>query len=196
MRRSRTCSDGESRSPARPAVCAGRYKPGVAAVDPDLEAVTSAFIASGAKFVVVGGFAVVAHRHVRATEDVDLLIPDEEANDSRCSAALEALDATVTATGAAASPIDLLGREHLRVLTRGGLVDLIREGAPPLDFATVAADAIEADLGAGPFKIAGLRALVAMKRLAGRPRDKLDLEALAEEHGELPQDPIPGLDDL
>jgi hypothetical protein len=33
------------------------------------------------------------------------------------------------------------------------------------------------------------------KRLAGRPRDRNDLEELEAFHGELPIEPIPGLDD-
>jgi hypothetical protein len=40
-----------------------------------------------------------------------------------------------------------------------------------------------------------LRSIIGFKRLAGRPRDKNDLEELEAFHGELPIDPIPGLDD-
>lgn len=150
---------------------------------------------AGCAFVLVGGFAVVAHRHVRATEDVDLLIPDDVDNDHRLLGALATIGAITTATRRPPATTDLLHRAHLRVLTRAGLVDLIREGDPPLDYATVERHALTADLGDGAFRIAGLRTVVAMKRLAGRPRDRLDLEALAQEHGELPVDPIPGLDD-
>ena len=87
-----------------------------------------------------------------------------------------------------------MDREHSRLSTRAGLIDLLREGAPPLDFATVRGNAHEADLGAGRFHVAGLSSLVAFKRLAGRPRDKADLAELREIHGELPIDPLPGLD--
>jgi hypothetical protein len=44
--------------------------------------------------------------------------------------------------------------------------------------------------------VAGLRSIVGFKRLADRPRDRNDLIGLAEIHGELPIDPIPGLDDI
>ncbi len=43
--------------------------------------------------------------------------------------------------------------------------------------------------------VAGLRTVVAMKRLSGRPRNRNDLAELEAEHGELPIDPVPGLDD-
>jgi hypothetical protein len=42
--------------------------------------------------------------------------------------------------------------------------------------------------------IAGLASLVGFKRLSNRPHDRRDLEELAEIHGELPIEPIPGLD--
>jgi len=161
--------------------------------EPDLRTVTAAFVAASARFVLIGGFAVIAHRHVRATEDVDLLVPDESENDARCLQALVALGARRTDTGLAPEQPDV-ARAHLRVRTRGGLVDLLREGETPLDFASAQADALTADLGDGPFLVAGLATIVALKRLAGRPRDRQDLDALAAEYGELPDLPLSGID--
>lgn len=163
-------------------------------VDPDLAAVTAALLAAGAEFVVIGGFAVIANDYVRATEDVDLLIPDDADNDCALDVALATLDAHWLAPERRYEPGGLAGREHSRLWTRVGLVDLLREGAPPLDFATVRENAHEADLGNGRFRVAGLSSVVAFKRLAGRPRDRADLEELREIHGELPIDPLPGLD--
>ena len=163
--------------------------------DPELDAVTAAFLAAGAHFVVIGGFAVIAHEYVRATEDVDLLVPSDADNDGRCEQALASLGAVWASDGTPVGQGSLLGREHSRLLTERGLVDLLREGAPPLDFATVAAGAKCADLGSGEFLIAGLASLVSLKRLAGRPRDRLDLEELRERHGALPVQRLPGLDD-
>lgn len=162
--------------------------------EPDLEAVTGAFLNAGAAFVVVGGFAVIANRYVRATEDVDLLIPGNEANDSRCLEALASVDGRRLRDDAALAPSMLSAAAHLRAITSVGLVDLIREGVAPLDFETIHANALSADLGRGSFAVAGLRTIVAMKRLANRPRDRNDLAELEREHGELPIDPIPGLD--
>jgi hypothetical protein len=67
-------------------------------------------------------------------------------------------------------------------------------GLPPLDFETVAAEAMNAVYDDVEFPIAGLRSIVGFKRLAGRPRDRNDLIGLEEIHGELPNDAIPGLD--
>ncbi len=88
----------------------------------------------------------------------------------------------------------LIGQEHLRVIGEAGLIDLIREGVPPLDYETVAAEAMRADYGGFVFPVASLRSVVGFKRLAGRPQDLQDLERLAEIHGPLPEDQIPGLD--
>jgi len=146
--------------------------------------------------VVIGGFAVIAHDYVRATEDVDLLIPADGANDDRLKTALETLGAVwADGGGGALESRELTGRAHSRLLTQRGLVDLIREGEPPLDFATVAAGAERAELGAGEFLVAGLKSIVSFKRLADRPRDRLDLEELRARHGELPFEALPGLDD-
>jgi hypothetical protein len=151
-------------------------------------------VAAGARFVVIGGFAVIANRFVRATEDVDFLVPDDPANDERVLVALRELSAVRQRDAVAVRDEHLLGQEHLRVITDAGLIDLLRGGAPPLDFETVAADAMQADYDGLVFPVASLRSIVGFKRLAGRPQDRQDLERLAEIHGPLPEEPIPGLD--
>ncbi|MDQ3729440.1 MAG: hypothetical protein M3355_07595 [Actinomycetota bacterium] len=161
--------------------------------DPELDVVTSAFIAAGASFVVIGGFAVIAHRYVRATEDVDLMIPEDATNDQLCIAALHSLDARAYPSRDPLAEDALKGRHHLRALTSAGLVDLLREGESPLDFGTVASAALAADLGAGEFRIAGLHTVVALKQIADRPRDRNDLAELERIHGKLPA-ALPDLD--
>ncbi len=161
--------------------------------DPDLRATTAALLGVGARFVVIGGFAVIANDYVRATEDVDALIPDNEANDAALDRALVALDAT-WADGSPFVAGQLAGRENACLYTSSGIIDLLRDGVAPLDFETVAAGAMTSDLGDGPFLVAGLESLVAFKRLAGRPRDQNDLLELEARHGALPIVEVPGLD--
>lgn len=147
----------------------------------------------GARFVVIGGFAVIANDYVRATEDIDLLIPDDVANDAALDRALVALDARWE-DGTAFRSAGLAGRDHARLYTSAGILDLLREGVGPLDFKSVARGALRSNLGDGLFLVAGLESIVAFKRLAGRPRDRNDLLELEERHGPLPIVPIPGLD--
>lgn len=154
----------------------------------------SAFNDYDAHHVVIGGFAVIAHRHIRATEDSDLLIPDDDRNDARVLAALDALGARLRGAGEVRLQ-DVTERSHLRVdCAEHGMVDLLREGVPPLDFASVLEDSLVADVRGVSMRFAGLQTIVALKRLAGRPRDRQDLEALEEIHGLLPIVPVPGVD--
>ncbi|MBS1861308.1 MAG: nucleotidyl transferase AbiEii/AbiGii toxin family protein [Actinobacteria bacterium] len=162
--------------------------------DPELDVAARALVDAGARFVVIGGFAVIANRFVRATEDVDLLVPDDPDNDRRVLAALRSLRAVRQRDEAPLADEHLIGREHLRVIGDAGMIDVIRDGVPPLDFETVASEALRADYDGLVFPVAGLRSIVAFKRLAGRPQDLRDLERLAEIHGSLPEGPIPGLD--
>ena len=166
----------------------------MSALEPELDTVAAALVAEGARFVVIGGFAVIAHRYVRATEDVDVLVPADAGNDRRVIAALRRLEGVRHHDGEPLRDDHLIGCEHLRTRTAAGMVDVVREGVPPLDFETVARGAISAEYGEVSILVAGLRSLVGFKRLANRPIDRNDLIALAEIHGELPIDPIPGLD--
>jgi len=166
----------------------------VAPPEPRLDEAGAAFVAADAKFVVIGGFAVIANRFVRATEDVDFLVPDDPGNDRRVLAALRELGGVRMRDEAPLADEHLLGQAHLRALTRAGIVDVMRGGLPPLDFDTVMSEAMTASYDGLQLPIAGLRSIVGFKRLAGRPRDRNDLLGLAEIHGELPEDPLPGLE--
>jgi hypothetical protein len=165
------------------------------ALDPELDVAIFAMLAEHACFVIVGGFAVIANHYVRATQDIDFLVPDDVDNDRRVLAALLKLDGVRLRDDAPLGEEHLLGQTHLRAKTSAGVIDIMRGGLPPLDYETVAAHAIRAEEDGVEFLVAGLTSIVGFKRLAGRPRDRNDLLGLAEIHGELPNDPIPGLDD-
>ena len=145
--------------------------------------------------MVIGGFSVIANRFVRATEDIDFLVPDDAENDKRVLAALRALDAVRLRDEESVREEHLVEQTHLRAKTRAGVIDVMRGGLPPLDYETVEERAMPADYGGVEFLIASLSSIVGFKRLAGRPRDRNDQIGLTEIHGELPIDPIPGLDE-
>ncbi len=163
-------------------------------LEPELDVAAAAMVAAQARFVVIGGFAVIANRFIRATEDIDFLVPDDPENDRRVLGALLALDGRRLRDNAQLGDEHLLDQTHLRARTRAGVVDILRGGLPPLDYETVEERAMRADYGTVEFLVAGLSSIVGFKRLADRPRDRNDLIGLAEIHGELPIDPIPGLD--
>ena len=161
---------------------------------PDLDGVVVDANAVGLRYVVIGGFSVIAHGYLRATKDSDLLVPDGPEADAEIYRFLERIEASRLYDGKRLEPADIDGAHHLRVRSRHGIVDILRGGFPPLDYDTVAADAIELNRDGEPAPFASLRSLVGFKRLAGRGQDRLDLENLERVNGELPVDPIPGLD--
>jgi hypothetical protein len=161
---------------------------------PDLDGVVAGANAVGLKYVVIGGFSVMANGFLRATKDSDLLVPDGQETDEAILRFLDRIEASRLRDGKVLTQEDVAGAHHLRVISRYGIVDLMRGGLPPLDYDTVSGDAIDAEVGSQPARIAGLRSIVGFKRLAGRPQDRRDLEELEAFHGELPIDPIPGLD--
>lgn len=161
---------------------------------PDLAGVIADANRAGLEYVVIGGFAVIAHGYFRATKDSDLLIPDGAETDEAVVRFLGLIDATRFSDGKVLNADDVSGAHHIRVDSRHGVIDLMRGGLPPLDYETVAAGAMEGTWRGSSFRVAALRSLVGFKRLANRGQDRVDLEKLERANGELPIDPIPGLD--
>jgi hypothetical protein len=162
---------------------------------PDLSGVIADADAVGLDYVVIGGFAVIYHGHIRATKDSDLLVPDGPEADAAVLRLLDRIEATRLHDGKILTPEDVTGAESLRVNSRHGLVDILRGGLPPLDYDTVAQRAETTDWEGRTVRIASLRSLVGFKRLAHRPEpDRSDLRKLEAIYGPLPTDPIPGLD--
>ncbi len=156
---------------------------------PDLAAIVAAANDAGLPYVIIGGFAVIAHQYVRATEDVDLLVSGDRALDPALLRFLAAIGAQ--RQGAPVTELALRNADTLRVRSRFGLVDILREGIPPLDFKTVSDGALEVAFHGQVTRVASLESLVAFKRLADRPRDRLDLLELERIHGALPDTPLP-----
>lgn len=161
---------------------------------PDLVGVIADANAAGLEHVVIGGFSVIFHGYVRATRDSDLLVPDGEEADETILRFLELVDGRRLSDGKKLAIDDIAGAEHLRVNSRRGIIDLIRGGSPPLDFDTVSDRADTVEWEGQTVRVAALPSVVGFKRLARRPQDRVDLEELEAIHGDLPVEPIPGLD--
>jgi hypothetical protein len=163
---------------------------------PDLAGVVADADAVGLEHVVIGGFAVIAHGHVRATKDSDLLVPDGPDADAAVLRFLERVDGKRLRDDKVLTSEDVLAAHHLRVNSRHGIIDIMRGGLAPLDYETVAARAETVKFRGQQVRIAGLASLVGFKRLAHRPDpDRSDLRNLEAIHGPLPIEPIPGLDE-
>jgi hypothetical protein len=161
---------------------------------PDLPGVVAAADAVGLDYVVIGGFSVIFHGYVRATRDSDLLVPDGPDADSAVLRFLEHVDGRRLHDGKALTLEDVAEAQHLRVNSRHGIVDILRGGLAPLDYETVASHAETTEWEGQTVRFAALPSLVAFKRLAGRPQDRVDLAELEGIYEQLPIEPIPGLD--
>lgn len=161
---------------------------------PDLNGVVADANAVDLRFVVIGGFSVIANGYLRATDDSDLLVPDDPATDDAVLRFLDRAGATRLRDGKKLTLDEIAAADHLRVNSRHGIVDIMHGGLPPLDYDTVVQDALTIDVAGQSARVAGLRSIVGFKRLANRPRDRNDLLELEAFHGSLPVEPIPGVD--
>lgn len=137
-------------------------------------------------YVVIGGFAVIANGYVRATEDLDVLVPAQPSVAGRVRTALGLLGATER-DGSEIAAVKFDGEHHIRAMTAHGILDVIPEGESPLTYAEIAAGAFEGRIEGHHALVAGLAHIVALKRLADRPRDRVDIESLETAHGRLPE---------
>lgn len=162
---------------------------------PDLLGAVADADAVGLDYVVIGGFSVIYHGYIRATKDSDLLVPDGPDADAAVVRFLERAEGRRLQDDKELSIGEVAASENLRISSRHGIIDIMRGGLPPLDFATVAAHAETVDMDGQAVRVASLPSIVGFKRLAGRSIDRLDLEQLQAIYGELPVEPIPGVDD-
>lgn len=152
---------------------------------PDLAGLISALNAEGVRFVVIGGVAVGAHGHIRATEDLDIVPDPGPDNLDRLGNVLVGLAARLTSDPQRA--IDPTVRRalyrggNLTVTTRLGDLDIVQRlpGVPP--WSVLVDDAERTTLGGEPLIVCSRPHLIAMKRARGSLQDQADLEALQED---------------
>jgi hypothetical protein len=156
----------------------------------DLERIFEALSRNGARYLVVGGVAVVLHGHPRFTADLDLVLALDPENLRAAIAALRSLGYRPRAPVALDDLLDPAIRA--RWIEEKGLtvLSLWSEDLPvtevdlfvaePFPFAAAFARALRADIGAVTVPVASLEDLVALKRTASRPKDLEDVHALEE----------------
>ena len=160
-----------------------------------IETIIGSLNQAGARYLIVGGLAVVAHGFVRFTADIDnVLEPDPNAM-RRAIAALSALgyrprapvpfeqfaDADKRATWArekALTGFSVCSAQHPATE-----IDLVVEAPFAFERAYAAADRFEVATGVEATFV-GRADLIAMKRKAGRPQDLKDVAELESGRGE------------
>ncbi|TVR44663.1 MAG: hypothetical protein EA402_06465 [Planctomycetota bacterium] len=153
----------------------------------------AAWNAVGLRYIVVGGYAVIAHGHLRSTHDLDVVIDFAADQPQRLLSVLSDMHFVPRAPVPLADFADADKRRHwvehmeaevfsVRRQGDGGLPDeidiFLRH---PFSFAAAYAEALVQELpGPTPVRFVDRQRLITMKRAAGRARDYEDLAALEE----------------
>jgi hypothetical protein len=142
-------------------------------------------------FVVVGGVAVQAYGHSRATRDLDVIPKPDLLNLSRLGEALADLEARPLRTAATLDVTDpqlLLHVPMAPLVTKYGRLDVLAlkhtAGAPP-SYEALREAAVETEIGGQKVWVAGLDHLIRMKRTAGRDEDLDDVGFLTRDQAQL-----------
>jgi len=163
-----------------------RYTGGVPLVEPVIAALNRANV----RYVVVGGLAVVLHGFARLTADIDLIV------DLSPAEARKAIDVLVALGFRPRPPVDPYGfadpevrsawvrEKGMRVFSLHDPanpmreLDLFVEHPIPFDLLWQRSEVVP--LTTTSVRVAAIVDLIALKRMAGRPEDSRDIEALEE----------------
>lgn len=123
-------------------------------------------------YVVIGGLALPRHGVTRATVDIDVFVDASDLNLERIRAALTAFGFDVTDVS-----IDDLRRYKLLIRDYDTPVD-IHPHVAGATFPDVLLRSELTELEGVPFRVPGYDDLIAMKRAAGRLKDREDVQML------------------
>jgi hypothetical protein len=143
----------------------------------DVRRVCAALHREGARYVLIGGFAVILHGGERTTKDIDLLVDASPENVARLKKALAVLEDDAARD---IEPTDLERYTVVRVADEV-MVDLLA-AACGVTFAEANASAETVDLDGTAVRVADRRTLIRTKQTV-RPSDAVDrawLQALID----------------
>lgn len=147
---------------------------------PNLHELLGPLVRHGVDFVLIGGMAGISHGSNYPSFDLDVLYSRDRANVARLAAALTEIG--VRLRGA---PADLPFKLDTRTIENGanftfvtphGDLDVLADAAGMPIYETLRAGAVKREVAGFEIRIASLDHLIAMKRAAGRTKDKLMVE--------------------
>lgn len=140
------------------------------------------------QYVLVGGMAVQLHGFMRSTFDIDLVLAMDDANLARFIEVAKRFGLVPSIPVSieslrSSSKIEQWHREKGMLAfslrepqTGGGVVDILVR--PEVPFEQLMENAVAGKLFGQQVWIAAIEDLLMMKRIANRPKDRLDIEAL------------------
>jgi hypothetical protein len=147
----------------------------------NLSELTRRLIAGQVEFVLVGGFAALAHGVLRSTRDVDICCRFSEANLMRIQKAfadLHPVHFPRTDLPLALTPEQCAQLKNLYLKTDLGIVDCQVVGVG--DFDEVAKHSVELELPIGKCRVLDLDTLIVAKEAMGRDHDRLTVKHLRQ----------------
>jgi hypothetical protein len=144
----------------------------------DPSAILAALAECRVDFVLIGALAVGVHAEVRATGDVDVMVPiGDRANRKRLAQALEKLNAQQLPGGLGG--VHAAAGDHsyptLVFRTRYGKLDVLYKPDGSDAYPAVKRRSLEARVAGQAIAVAGKDDLIRMKLAAGRPEDLVDV---------------------
>ena len=155
-------------------------------VEADLVALCRELNQRGAKYVVIGGFAIISAGYPRFTGDVDLLVAVDAENEAKVFSALATLPDNAVRE---LQPGELQKYNVIRVGDEI-LVDLMGS-AGGIKYAEAAKDVVVREVGGVPIPFASPRLLWRMKAITHREKDAGDLVFLREWFAKKGEEPPP-----
>jgi len=164
-----------------------------------LEAVFQALNQAEARYLVVGGLAVIAHGYLRFTQDLDLVVSLESENVQRALGALKSLGYQPKVPVPIMDFADPAKRDswvrdkHMLVFQLVSdehpsvAIDVFVNEPFPFD-AEWSRATVQPLAGGVQAHVVSLPALLALKQAADRPNDRIDIAMLRRQHG-LPEAP-------
>jgi hypothetical protein len=150
-------------------------------------------LAHGVTFIVIGGVAARTHGSPSLTRDLDICYERSRPNLERLARALQELHATLRG-----APPDLPFRLDVGTLAVGdsftfatdaGDLDCLGTPSGTDGYPDLIRNAADVELADLVVKVVGLEDLIRMKRAAGRPKDRIELEVLGALRDEIDGEP-------
>lgn len=149
----------------------------------NLSELTKRLIAARVEFVIVGGFAAVAHGVTLVTSDVDICCRFNEANLMRIQDAFADLHPVHRSRPDLAlrlTPEQCVSLKNLYLRTDLGVVDCLSEVLGVGNFDEVWKQSIEVELPVGKCRIIDIDALIRAKEAMNRDHDRITVKYLNE----------------
>lgn len=154
-----------------------------APTEDDLVAMCRLLNASGARYMIIGGFAIMYAGYGRTTGDVDLLFDTDLENEAKVYRCLESLpDKAVLQL----QPGEV-GKYMVVRVADEIVVDLMKS-ASGIEFAEAVKDVVIRDVQGVPIPFASPKLLWRMKKNTHREKDAADLIFLRQQYPEVTQD--------